>query len=117
MPMTRLKEGLAEGGGNHSNGSKTIENQCLEERIVNPANVAKTIGKPGFEDMGDSICAQLWNTADIDKLNPEWMMHAENNLQGSGALPTSGGDWSGLNPPVMSSDKNLIGTTTNVLRR
>ena len=48
MSMTRPKQGLAEGGGNSSNGSKTTEKKVIEGGIVNCANVPKNIGKTGF---------------------------------------------------------------------
>ena len=80
--------------------SMTRLKQGLEGGIGNRANSPKTI----WEDS-------------IPKHNPAWIMHAEKNMQDCGAPPLLDGDWSGLNPPVLLSDKNLTGATTNVLRR
>ena len=44
-------------------------------------------------------------------------MHADKDMQDCGAPPLLDGDWSGLNPPVLLSDKKVMGATTNVLLR
>ena len=126
ISVTRSKQGLTEGGGNCSNVSKTIEKKGLEGGIGNRTNVPKTICNPGFEERGVATCENQFKTADIGKRNPAWMMHAEKNFQDCEAPPlpcgdctpsTPGGDLSGLNPPVLSTDKNMTGATTNMLRR
>ena len=44
-------------------------------------------------------------------------MHDEKNVQDFGYPPPPGGDWSGFNPPVLSSDQKVISATTNILRK
>ena len=107
MLMTFLKQGLAEGSENLFNVSNTIENQSLEGGVGNHVNMSKTTGKPVFEERGVATCTKQCKTSDIGKCNPSWMMHNENFLHECGASLLSGGDWSGLNLPVLLSDSQV----------
>ena len=68
------------------------------------ANEVKTIGNIYFEDEGLATCVQKWNTANICKRKTEGMLHMENNQKNCGAPPLIGEDFSGLNPPMLSTD-------------
>ena len=83
--------------------------------MLNCANAPKKIGVKGFEERELSTCEQQWNTSNICKRNPAGIFHAEKNQKDCGSLPPPCGDWGGLNPPVFSSDKKVVGATTNVL--
>ena len=97
--------------------SKNIEKQDLEGVMVYIANALKNIGKTDFEGEGVATCAHQWNTANICKHNTAGMLHAENNPQYCGAPPPLGAYWSGLNAPMLSTNKKVTGATTNVLRK
>ena len=75
-----------------------------------------TIGKSYFEG-GVATCAHKWKTADICKRNPEGRLYAEKNQQDCGAPPPPGECWSGLNPPILSTDNKVTGAATNILRK
>ena len=97
--------------------SKTIVKKGIEGGIGNQANTSNTIRKTGFEDRGVAPCSQQCKTYDIGKSKIAWMMNAENDVQDCGDPPPPGGDWSDLNPPVLSSDSKGTGATYNVLLR
>ena len=116
MSKTRSKQGIEEKGGDHSNVSKTIVNQELEGGLGYYANVPMTIGKSYYEG-GVATCAQKWKIADICKRKSAGRLHTENNQHDCGAPPPPGECWSGLNPPILSTDIKVTGATTNMLRK
>ena len=116
MSNTRSKQGIEQKGGGCSNVSQIIANQGLEGGLVYYANVPMTIGKSYFEG-GVATCAQKWKTDDICKCNPEGRLHAEKKQQDFGSPPPPGECWSGLNPPMLSTDNNVMDATTNMLRK
>ena len=64
-----------------------------------------------------TIYAQKWKTAEIYKLKPEGGLHAEKKHHDCGAPPPQGKCWSGLNPPILSTNNKVTGATTNMLRK
>ena len=76
--------------------------------------MSTTIEKQGLE-RGVTTCAQQWKKCDMIKHDPAWMINDDKNLQDCGHPPPPGGDWSGLNTPVLSSYRKVTGTTINVL--
>ena len=97
--------------------SKTNEKKGFEGGMGYCVNALKTIGNTDFEGEEVANCANQWKTANICKRKTSRMLHVENYQQYSGAPPPLGEDWSGLNPPILSTNKKVTGTTTNVLRK
>ena len=64
-----------------------------------------------------TTCAQQWETADIRKRKPAGRLNEENNQQDCGAPSPPGEDWISLNPPMLSTDKNVTGATPDMLRK
>ena len=93
----------------------TIDKQGLEGGMGFRANALKIIGKTDFEGGRIATCAHKRKTPNILKCKISGMLHAENNHQDYGATPTLDEDWSGMNPPMLSTNKKLTGATTNVL--
>ena len=75
-----------------------------------------SIEKSYFEG-GMTTCAQKGKTADIYKRKSVGGLHAEKKHQDCGASPPQGEFWSGLNPPILSTDNKVTGATTNMFRK
>ena len=56
-------------------------------------------------------------TAEIYKRKSAGGLHAKNNHQDCGAPPPQGECWSGLNPPILSTNNMVTGEITNVDRQ
>ena len=115
MSNTRPKQGMEEKGGDRFDMSKTILKQGLEEGLGYCANVPMAIGKSYFEG-GVATRAKKCKTADIYKIKPAGTLHLETKYQDCGAPLPPGECWSGLNPPILSTDNKVMGATTNMLR-
>ena len=64
-----------------------------------------------------AICAQKWKIAEICKTKSAERFHTEKKQQDCGAPVHPGEFWSGINPPVSSTDNKVTGATTNMLRK
>ena len=95
---------------------KTITKKDTEGRLGHLANGPMTIGKSDFEK-GMTAYAQKWKTAEIYKRKSSGGLHAEKKHHYCGATPTQGEYWSGLNPPILSTNNKVTGATTNMLRK
>ena len=60
---------------------------------------------------------QKFKTAEIYKRKSAGGLHAEKKHHDCGAPPTQGECWSGINPPILSTNNKVTGATTNMLRR
>ena len=60
--------------------------------------------------------AQKWNTYEICKLKSAGRLYAKKKQNYCGVPPPPSGCWSGLDPPILSTDNKLTGTTTNMLQ-
>ena len=75
-----------------------------------------TIGKSNFE-IGMTNYAQKYKTAEIYKRKSAGELHAGKKYYYCGATPPRGECWSGLNPPILSTNKKVTGATSNMLRK
>ena len=116
MSKNRSMQGIEDKGGDHYNVSETILKLVLGGGLGYCANVPMTIGNSDFEG-GVATCAQKWKTSDICKQNSSGRLHTEKKQQACGAPPPPGECWSGLNPPILSTDNKVTGATTNILRK
>ena len=73
------------------------------------------LGRNNFRGGGTYV--QEWKTSDMRKCKPAGRLHAENIRQYCGTPLLPGEDWSGMNPPLLSTNKKVKGPTTNVLRK
>ena len=103
-------------GGDHSNVFKTIVKQGIEGSLGYCTNGPITIGKSDFKG-GMTTYAQKWKTDEICRRKSPGGLHVEKNHQDCGAPPPQGECWSGLNPPILSTDNKVTGATTNMLRK
>ena len=87
--------------------------------MVYRENAPKTIGKTDFEEGEGGFPPVHSNGIQpiSAKGNPAGRLHTENNQKYRGYPPPLGKDLSDLNPPVLSTNKNVTGATTNVLRK
>ena len=69
-----------------------------------------TIGKSYFEG-GMTNYAPKWKTAEIYKRKSAGWLQAEKKRNDCGAPPTQGEYYSGLNPPILSTDNKVTGAT------
>ena len=117
MSVTRSKQGIEDEGGDIYKVSKKIIKQVLGGCLGYLANAPMTTGNTYYEEGGVATCAQQCKTANIRKRNPAGRLHAEKKQQDCGAPPPPGECWSGLDPPILSTDNKLTGTTTNMLQK
>ena len=103
MYKTRLKQGIDEKWGDHTNVSKTIVKQGIEVSLGYYANGPMNIWKSYFEG-GMTTYAQKWKTAEICKRKSAGELHAEKKHQYCGAPPPQGECWSGINLPILSTN-------------
>ena len=61
--------------------------------------------------------AQKWKRAEIYKRKSAGGLQAEKKKNDCGAPPPQGECWSGLNPPILSTNNKVTGATTNMLRK
>ena len=61
--------------------------------------------------------AQKRKTSEIYKRKSAGGLHTENNHHGCGSQPPQGECWSGLNPPMLSTNIKVTGAKTNMLRK
>ena len=113
MSKTRSNQGVEDKWGDQSSVSKTIVKQDIEVSLEYCANGPMTIGESYFEG-GMTTYAQKWKTAEIYKRKSEGGLHAERKHQDCGAPPPQVGCWSGLNPPIVSTNNKVMGATTNI---
>ena len=97
-----------------SNVFKTNVKQDTEGSLENCANGTMTIGKSDFE-RGMTTYAQKWKTDEIYKRKSAGRLHAEKKHHDCGSPPTQGKCWSGLDPPILSTNIKVTGATTNML--
>ena len=116
MSKTRPKQGIEEKWGYHSNVSNTIVRKVIEGSLGYCANGPMTIGKSYFEG-GMTTYAQKRKTAEICKRKSAGGLHAENKNQDYGDPTPQGECWSGLNPPILSTNNKVTGATTHMLRK
>ena len=116
MSKTRLKQGIEDKWGDQSNVFKTIVKQDTEGSLGHCANVPMTIGKSDFE-WGMTTYVQKWKTSEIYKRKSSGGLHAENKHPDCGSSPPQGKYWSGINPPILSTNSKVTGATTNMLRK
>ena len=116
MSKTRPKQGIEEKLGDLSNMSRTILKQGIEGSLGYCANGTMTIGESDFEG-GITNYAQKWNRAKIYKRKSAGGLHTENKHQDCGSPPPQGECWSGLNPPILSTNNKVTGATTNMLHK
>ena len=116
MSKTRLKQGIEEKWGYLSNLSKTIVKQVIEGSLGYCVNSPMDIGKSDFEG-GMTTYAHKWKTAEIRKHNSAGGFHSERNNQDCGAPPPQVECWSGINPPILSTNNKVMGATNNMLRK
>ena len=95
---------------------KTIVKQGIEGGLKYCANGPMAIGKSGFE-VGMTTYEQKWKTAGICKSKSTGGLHAKKKHPDCGSPPPQGDCWSGLNPPILSSDNKVTGATTKMLRK
>ena len=95
---------------------KTIDNQYTERSLGRGANGQMNIGKSNFEK-GMTTYAQKWKRAEIYKSKSAGGLQAEKKRNDCGAPPTQGEYYSGLNPPILSTDNKVTGATTNMLHK
>ena len=60
---------------------------------------------------------QKWKTNEIYKRKSAGELHAEKKQQNCGSPPPQGECWSGLNPPILSTNNEVRGATPNMLRK
>ena len=82
---------------------KTIEKQDTERSLEHCANGPMTIGESYFEG-GMTTYAQKWKTAEIYKRKSEGGFQEERGKRDYGAPLSQGEYWSGLNPPILSTN-------------
>ena len=102
--------------GDLSNAFKTIERQGTEISLVHGANGQMTIGKHNFEK-GMTTYAKKWKRAEIYKRKSAEGLQAKKKKHDCGTPPPQGKYWSGINPPILSTNNKLTGATTNMLRK
>ena len=95
---------------------KTIVKQGIEGSLKYCANGPITIGKSDFE-VGMTTYEKKWKTAGICKSKSTGGLHAKKKHPDCGSPPPQGDCWSGLNPPILSSDNKVTGATTKMLRK
>ena len=61
--------------------------------------------------------AQKWKTSEIYKHKSAGGLQAEKKHHDFGAPPLQDECWSGLNPPILSTNNKVTGETTNMLRK
>ena len=61
--------------------------------------------------------SQKWKRAEIYKRKSAGGLQAKKKKHDCGAPPPQGEYWSGLNPPILSTNNKVTGATTNMLRR
>ena len=74
------------------------------------------IGKSDFERRMTTH-AQKWKSDEIYKRKYAGGLHAKNNHHNCGALPPQGEFWTGINPPILSTNNKVTGATTNTFRK
>ena len=116
MSKTRSKQGSEEKWGDFSNVSKTTVKKVIEGSLGYCSNGPLTIGKSDFEG-GMTTYAQKWKTAEIYKRKSAGGLHTEDKNHYCGAPPPQGECWSGLNPPILSTNNKVTGATHNMLRK
>ena len=116
MSKTRSKQGIEEKWGDRSNVFKTIVKQDTEVNLEHCANGPMPIGKSDFEK-GMATYAQKWKTDEIYKRKSAEGLQAEKKHHYCGAPQPQGKFWSGINPPILSTNNKVTGATTNMLRR
>ena len=116
MSETRPKQGIEEKWEDCSNVSKTIAKKGIEGILGYCTNGPMTIGKSDFE-RGMTTYVQKWKTAEIYKQKSERGLNAEKKHDDCGAPPHQGKCWSGLNPPILSTNNKVTGATTNTLSK
>ena len=62
-------------------------------------------GKTDVEGEGDATCAHRWRTANICEHKTAGKLYVEINHHDCGSPPLLGEDWSGLKPPMLSTEK------------
>ena len=82
--------------------------------MVHLANGPMIIGESDFE-RGMTTYAKKWKTAEIYKRKSAGGLHAETKHHDCGAPPPQGKYWSGINPPILSTNNKVTGATTNML--
>ena len=90
--------------------------QGVEGSLGYCANGAMTIGKSDFKG-GMITYAQKWKTAEIHKRKSGGGVAHRKEASGFFCPPTQGERWSGLNPPILSTNNKVTGATTNMLRK
>ena len=95
---------------------KKIVNQDIEVSLVHCANRTMNIGKSDVE-RGMTTNAQKWKIAEIYKRKSAGGLHAEKKHCYCCSPPPQGKCWSGLNPPILSTNNKVKGATTNMLHK
>ena len=114
MSKTRSKQGIEEKWEDSSNVSNTIVKQEIEGSLGYCANGPMTIGKSYFEE-GMTTYAQKWKRAEIYNGKSAGGLNSEEKHQDCGAPRPQNECWSGLNPPISSTNNKVTGATTNML--
>ena len=99
-----------------SNVFKNIKKLDTERNLGHGANAQMTIGKSSFKKEMTTY-AQKRKIVEIYKRKSAGGLQAENKKHDCGAPPPQGEYWSGLNPPILSTNNKVTGATTNMLRK
>ena len=115
MSNTRPKQDIEEKQRDRSNVFKNIEKQDTERTLGHGANGQMNIGKSILKGM--TRYAQKRKRVEICKHKSAGGFQAKNKKHDCGTPPPQGEYWSGLNPPILSTNTKVTGATTNMLRK
>ena len=116
MSKTRPQQGTEEKWDDRFNVSNKIVKQVTEGSLGYCANGPMNIGKSYFEGWMTNY-AHKCKTAEICKRKSVGGLHVEKKHHNCGSPPPQGECWSGLNPPILSTNNKVTGETTNMLRK
>ena len=75
-----------------------------------------TIGKSSLKK-GMTKYEQKWKISETYKRKSAGGLQAKNKKHDYCTTPPQGKYWSGLNPPILSTNNKVTGATTNMLRK
>ena len=87
-----------------SSESMTAVTQGIEDNHNSGTSKSTTAARQDLaDDDRQRECAQKWKTSTIGEHTPAWKCYADKKLKQCGAPPPPGGNFSGINPPILAS--------------
>ena len=116
MSKTRSKQYIEGKWGDCSNVIKKIEKQDTERTLGHGANGKMTIGKSSLKK-GMTTYAQKWKRSETYKRKSAGGLQEKKKNRYYGTTQPQREYWSGLNPPILSTNNKVTGATIHMLRK